>query len=147
MQFLLHYIVGRTSPTSPCLFITFSKIPSSPSPKFFHDLSELAYTSLVSILRIEEWAFGTPLSKSKLLGRDADVGAEIAGEVTLVGEWMSATPKALENVYTAAVLNYGTMISSVFNIVALVGSVTGCLFCLWWMKMLRLKFPRRSCAL
>jgi len=59
-----------------------------------------------------------------------------------VGEWMNSTPKALENVFTGGVLHYGMMTASRFNIVCYVGSITGCLFCMWWIKMLHWSYTR-----
>ena len=58
----------------------------------------------------------------------------------VVEEWMNSTHNALEGVFTGSILHYGMLTSSRFNIVGWIGSVSGCLFCLWWMKMLRLKY-------
>lgn len=57
-----------------------------------------------------------------------------------VEEWMNSTHNALETVFTGSILHYGMLASSRFNVVAWVGSFTGCMFCLWWMKMLRLRY-------
>lgn len=59
-----------------------------------------------------------------------------------VAEVMNSTPGTLQNTFTAAVLHYGMITSSRFNLISIVGNVTGCLFCLWWMKMLKQKFTR-----
>ena len=58
----------------------------------------------------------------------------------VVEEWMNSTHNALEGMFTGSILHYGMLTSSRFNIVGWIGSVSGCLFCLWWMKMLRLKY-------
>lgn len=59
-----------------------------------------------------------------------------------VCEWMNATPNVLENAFRGSVLHYGMMTTSRFNLISIVGNVTGCLFCLWWMKMLHQKYTR-----
>ncbi len=59
-----------------------------------------------------------------------------------VGEWMNSTPKALENVFTGGILHYGMLTSSRFNLIAVVGSATGCLFSMWVIKMLRVRYTR-----
>ncbi|UKK52184.1 hypothetical protein L6472_06275 [Prevotella sp. E13-17] len=58
----------------------------------------------------------------------------------VVEEWMNSTHNSLESVFTGAVMHYGMLVSSRFNVLAWVGAVSGCLFCLWWMKMLRLRY-------
>ena len=58
----------------------------------------------------------------------------------VVEEWMNSTHNALEGIFTGSILHYGMLTSSRFNFVAWIGSVSGCLFCLWWMKMLRLRY-------
>lgn len=59
-----------------------------------------------------------------------------------VAELMNSTPTALENVFTGSVLHYGYLTTSVQNLIVIAGNITGCLFCMWWMKML--KFPYTS---
>lgn len=59
-----------------------------------------------------------------------------------VAELMNSTSTSLESVYTGALMHWGMMTTSIQNIVAIIGSMTGCLFCLWWMKMLRLPYTR-----
>ena len=59
-----------------------------------------------------------------------------------VAELMNSTSTSLESVYTGALMRWGMMTTSTQNIVAIIGSMTGCLFCLWWMKMLRLPYTR-----
>jgi hypothetical protein len=58
----------------------------------------------------------------------------------VVEEWMNSTHNALESVFTGSILHYGMLTSSQFSIIGWIGSVSGCLFCLWWMKMLHLKY-------
>jgi hypothetical protein len=57
-----------------------------------------------------------------------------------VAELMNSTPKALQTVFTGAILHYGTMTTSIFDLINIAGAMTGCLFCLWWMKMLHQKY-------
>ena len=59
-----------------------------------------------------------------------------------VAELMNSTPNALQNVFTGAVLHYGYYTTSRLNLVSIVGVISGCLFCLWWMKMLRQPYTR-----
>ena len=59
-----------------------------------------------------------------------------------VGEWMNSTSKSLENIFTCSILHYGMTTTSQFNIVSLLGVVTGCLFCLWFIKMMHQKYTR-----
>ena len=59
-----------------------------------------------------------------------------------VAELMNSTPTALEKVYTGSILHYGIMTSSRFDLIVIAGNITGSLFCLWWMKMLRLPYTR-----
>jgi hypothetical protein len=53
-----------------------------------------------------------------------------------VAELMNATPKAIENVYTGAVMHWGMMTLSTLNLLGVVGTILGCLFTLLWMKVL-----------
>lgn len=59
-----------------------------------------------------------------------------------VAELMNSTPTTLQNAFTGSILHWGMMTTSVFNIITIVGNVTGCIFCLWWMKMLKLPYTR-----
>ena len=54
-----------------------------------------------------------------------------------VAEVMNSTPQVLQTTYAGAVMHWGMMTLSPLNLVSLAGSATGCLFCLWWMKMTR----------
>lgn len=59
-----------------------------------------------------------------------------------VAELMNSTPTALQNVFTGQMLHYGYLTSSVFDLFVIIGNITGCLFCLWWMKMLHAPYTR-----
>lgn len=59
-----------------------------------------------------------------------------------VAEFMNSTPTTLQNAFTGSILHWGMMTTSVFNIIIIVGNVTGCIFCLWWMKMLKLPYTK-----
>lgn len=59
-----------------------------------------------------------------------------------VAELMNSTPTALENVFTGSVLHYGYLTTSVQNLIVIAGNITGCLFCMWWMKMLKFPYTR-----
>ncbi len=59
-----------------------------------------------------------------------------------VAEVMNSTPQVLQNAYTGAVMHWGMMTLSPLNLVTLAGNFTGCLFCLWWMKMTRQAYTR-----
>ena len=58
----------------------------------------------------------------------------------LVLEVMCATPKSLQNVFTSAVLGYGAMTTARFSVCELVGTLFGCSFVLWWIKVVKLKY-------
>lgn len=57
-----------------------------------------------------------------------------------VAEFMSATPKAIENVFTGAVMHWGLLTLSVLNLIGVAGTVLGCLFTLLWMKVLHKRY-------
>lgn len=59
-----------------------------------------------------------------------------------VAEVMNSTPQVLQNAYTGAVMHWGMMTLTPLNLITLAGNVTGCLFCLWWMKMTRQAYTR-----
>lgn len=59
-----------------------------------------------------------------------------------VAEIMNSTPNVLQNTFTGSILHWGMMTTSQLNLIVIFGNVTGCLFCLWWMKMLRLPYTR-----
>ena len=58
----------------------------------------------------------------------------------IVLEVMCATPKSLQNVFTSAVLGYGAMTTARFSLCELFGTLFGCSFVLWWVKVVRLKY-------
>ena len=55
-------------------------------------------------------------------------------------EFMDSTPKVLQTAFTGSVLHYGTFTTNVLNLVEWVGSIAGCLFCLFWCQVLRQKY-------
>lgn len=55
-------------------------------------------------------------------------------------DMMDASPKVLQSAFTGSLLHFGTMTTSVFNLVEWIGSICGCMFVLWWMKGLKFKF-------
>lgn len=57
-------------------------------------------------------------------------------------EFMGSTPKVLQTAFTGGVLHFGTFTTNVFNFIEWVASVAGCLFCLFWIKVLRQKYTR-----
>ena len=59
-----------------------------------------------------------------------------------VAEVMNSTPQVLQNAYTGAVMHWGMMTLAPLHLVTLAGNVTGCLFCLWWMKMTSQPYTR-----
>ena len=58
----------------------------------------------------------------------------------VVEEWLNSTHNAIEGIFTGSILHYGMLTSSQFQVVAWVGTLSGCLFSLWWMKMLHLRY-------
>ena len=59
-----------------------------------------------------------------------------------VAEVMNATPQVLQNAFTGSIAHWGMMTTAPLNLITIVGNVTGCLFCLWWMKMTRQAYTR-----
>ncbi|MBM6993552.1 MAG: hypothetical protein I3J02_09870 [Prevotella sp.] len=59
-----------------------------------------------------------------------------------VAEVMNSSPQTLQNIFTGTVQHYGAMATSRLDLVCMVGYITGSLFSLWWMKMLRFKYTR-----
>ena len=59
-----------------------------------------------------------------------------------VAEVMNATPQVLQNAFTGSISHWGMMTTAPLNLITIVGNVTGCLFCLWWMKMTRQAYTR-----
>lgn len=57
-----------------------------------------------------------------------------------VAEWMNTTPKVLQNAFTGGILHWGWITTNHFELVGWVGNLLGCLFTLWWMKGLKLKY-------
>ena len=57
-------------------------------------------------------------------------------------EFMGSTPKVLQTAFTGGVLHFGNITTNVLNFVEWVGAIIGCLFCLFWCKVLRQKYTR-----
>ena len=60
----------------------------------------------------------------------------------LVVEVMCATSKSLQTPFTSAVLGYGAMTTSRFSLCELAGTIFGCSFVMWWIKVLHQKYTR-----
>lgn len=57
-----------------------------------------------------------------------------------VAEWLNTTPKVLQNTLTGGILHWGWMTTNFFELIGWIGNLAGCLFTLWWMKGLRMKY-------
>ena len=57
-------------------------------------------------------------------------------------EFMSSTPKVLQTAFTGGVLHFGITTLNVLNFVEWLAAISGCLFCLVWTKVFRLKYTR-----
>lgn len=55
-------------------------------------------------------------------------------------EFMGSTPKVLQTAFTGGVLHFGTVTTNALNFVEWTGAIVGCLFCLFWCKVLKLKY-------
>lgn len=55
---------------------------------------------------------------------------------------MGSTPKVLQTAFTGGVLHFGTFTTNVLNFVEWIGAIVGCLFCLFWCKVLHQKYTR-----
>ena len=55
-------------------------------------------------------------------------------------EFMGSTPKVLQTAFTGGVLHFGNITTNVLNFVEWTGSIAGCLFCLFWCKVLHQKY-------
>lgn len=60
----------------------------------------------------------------------------------VIVEMISSTPKVLQNTFVSGVLHLGTMQTASLYLVEWLGSICGCLICLWWVKGLHQKYPR-----
>ena len=59
-----------------------------------------------------------------------------------VAELMNATPKVLEGAFTSAVMHWGSYTLSVLHLVAIGGTVLGCVFTFLWCKVLNFHYTR-----
>lgn len=57
-------------------------------------------------------------------------------------ELINSTPKILQNGFVGNVLHYGQMQSDVINLVEVFGTILGCTFVIYWVKVMRLKYTR-----
>lgn len=57
-------------------------------------------------------------------------------------EMINSTPKVLQGTFTGSVLRFGTLTTSVFYLVEWAGTICGCLFVMFWVKVLHQKFTR-----
>ena len=57
-------------------------------------------------------------------------------------EFMGSTSKVLQPAFTGSVLHFGQVTTNTLNFVEWVSSVFGCLFCLFWFKVIRQKWTR-----
>lgn len=57
-------------------------------------------------------------------------------------EFMGSTPKILQTAFTGGVLHFGTFTTNIFNLVEWIAAVVGCLFCLLWIKVFKLKYTQ-----
>lgn len=60
----------------------------------------------------------------------------------VVVELVSSTSKSLQTTFTAGMLHFGSMTTSVFYLWQWAGTIAGCLFVLAWMKLLRQTYTR-----
>jgi len=59
-----------------------------------------------------------------------------------LSDLMNSTPKALQNVLTGSVLHFGSLTTGRLYLLEWCGTVIGCLFVLFWMKVLRQTYTR-----
>ncbi len=55
-------------------------------------------------------------------------------------EFMGSTPKVLQTAFTGSILHFGAVTTNVLNLVEWIGAIAGCLFCLFWCKVLCAKY-------
>jgi MFS transporter, DHA2 family, multidrug resistance protein len=60
----------------------------------------------------------------------------------IVAEIMNGTANSLEKPFWSAVLHYGPLTESRFELVSIAGNVVGCIFCLCWYKIWHQKYTR-----
>ncbi len=60
----------------------------------------------------------------------------------IVLEVMCATSKSLQTPFMSAVLGYDSMTTARLSVCELAGTLAGCLFVLWWLKVLHQKYTR-----
>lgn len=59
-----------------------------------------------------------------------------------IAEWMNSTPKVLQNAFTGGIEHWSSFTTAHLELFGWVGTVLGCLFTLYWCKVLRQKYTR-----
>lgn len=59
-----------------------------------------------------------------------------------VAEWLNTTPKVLQNAFTGDIEHWGMLTNAHLQLFGWVGTILGCLFTLYWCKVLRQKYTR-----
>lgn len=60
----------------------------------------------------------------------------------LMAEWMNTTPKVLQNAFMGGIEHWGMLTTSHLELLGWLGTLLGCLFTLYWCKVLRMKYTR-----
>lgn len=60
----------------------------------------------------------------------------------LIAEWMNTTPKILQNAFTTGIEHWGMLTNAHLELYGWLGTALGCLFTLYWCKVLRQKYTR-----
>lgn len=60
----------------------------------------------------------------------------------VIVEIVSATPKVLQGTFTGAILHFGSLTTNRLYIVEWIGTICGCLFVMFWMKVLHQKYTK-----
>ena len=60
----------------------------------------------------------------------------------LIAEWLNTTPKVLQNAFMGGIEHWGMLTTSRLELIGWGGTVLGCLFTLYWCKVLRMKYTR-----
>ena len=60
----------------------------------------------------------------------------------VIVELINSTSKVLQGAFTSTILHFDTLNASVFNLVEWNGTICGCLFVMFWIKTLRLKYTK-----
>lgn len=60
----------------------------------------------------------------------------------LIAEWMNTTPKVLQNAFTGGIEHWSMFTTAHLELFGWIGTALGCLFTLYWCKVLRQKYTR-----